>query len=108
MGFPPLAWFAHERLSVNYTGVFSNLVTFITETDPAYFVDFWNVDGYLGAHPPASLSRARVQHQSTVTRTITTADAREIGLPLAIAAGTREDALAAIQLSRKPQGRLQG
>ena len=64
--------------------------------------------GYLEP-TPESLKRARIQHQATVTRTITTAQAKELGLPLAIAAGTRsKDALSAIELSSIPEGRLQG
>lgn len=108
MGFPPRAWFAHERLSVNYTGVFASLIGFIIGGDPGYVEDFWRVPGYLGASPPESLERARVRHQATVTRTISTAEARDMGLPVAIAAGTRSDALAAIQFSSTPEGRLQG
>jgi hypothetical protein len=108
MGFPPRAWFAHERLSVNYTGVFASLIGIITGSDPEYFDDFWNVPGYLGASSSESLQRARVQHQATVTRTITTTEAGEMGLPVAIAAGTRADALAAVKLSSVPRGPLQG
>ena len=107
-GFPPRAWFAHERLAVNYTGVFASLIPDFSAQDPEYFDDFWQVPGYLGADPPESLKRARIQHESTVTRTITTAEARKMGLPLAIAAGTMADALAAIELSSLPEGRLQG
>jgi hypothetical protein len=108
MGFPPRAWFAHERLSVNYTGVFANLIGDLTASDPEYFEDFWRVPGYLGADPPESFKHARVQHNATVTRTSTTAEAEEMRLPIAIAAGTRPDALAAIELSSLPEGRLQG
>jgi hypothetical protein len=108
MGFPPRAWFAHERLSVNYTGVFASLIGNIISSDPEYFSDFWNVPGYLGATPTESLQRTRVQHQAKVTRTITTTEAREMGLPVAIAAGTRSDALAAVELSAVPHARLQG
>jgi hypothetical protein len=108
MGFPPRAWFAHERLSVNYTGVFASLMPDLYAKDPDYFEEFWKVPGYLGADPPKSLKDARVQHQATVTRTITTAEAKKLGLPLAIAAGTRSDALSAVELSSLPEGRLQG
>jgi hypothetical protein len=108
MGFPPRAWFAHERLSVNYTGVFANLIVDVMASDPDYFEDFWRVPGYLGADPQESLQGARVRHEATVTRTITTSEAQEIGLPVAIAAGTRADALAGIELSTLPDGRLQG
>ena len=108
MGMPPRAWFAHERLSINYTGVFASLIGNITGNDPKYFEDFWKVPGYLGANPPESLKRARIQHKAAVTRTITTQEARGMGLPVAIAAGTRADALSAIQISSLPPGNLQG
>ncbi len=108
MGFPPRAWFAHERLAVNYTGVFASLIPDFSAADPTYFEEFWRLPGYLGADPPESLKRARIRHEATVTRTITTAEARKMSLPLAIAAGTMADALAAIELSSLPEGRLQG
>jgi hypothetical protein len=108
MGFPPRAWFAHERLSINYTGVFASLIGNITGNDAQYFEDFWRVPGYLGANPPESLRRARIQHQTTVSRTLTTQQARDAGLPVAITAGTRADALAGVQLASIPQGSLQG
>jgi hypothetical protein len=108
MGFPPRAWFAHERLSVNYTGVFASLIGNIIGRDPDYFEDFWRLPGYLGANPPESLQRARLKHHATVARTISTAQARHMGLPVAIGAGTRSDALAAVELSSLPPGPLQG
>jgi len=108
MGFPPRAWFAHERLSVNYTGVFAGLIGDFLAGDPQYFEDFWQLRGYLGADAPDSLTRARIQHHAKVTRTITTAEAERLGLPLALGAGTRADALAAVELSSLPEGRLQG
>jgi hypothetical protein len=107
-GIPPRSWFAHERLSINYTGVFASLIGNITGNDPNYFEDFWKLPGYLGANPPESLKRARIQHEATVTRAITTEQARGMGLPVAIAAGTRTDALAAVQLSSLPAGNVQG
>jgi len=107
-GIPPRSWFAHERLSINYTGVFASLIGNITGNDPQYFEDFWKLPGYLGANPPDSLKRARIQHQATVTRAITTEQARAMGLPVAISAGTRADALAAVQLSSQPAGNVQG
>jgi hypothetical protein len=107
-GIPPRSWFAHERLSIGYTGVFASLIGNITGNDPKYFEDFWQVSGYLGENSPESLNRARIQHQTTVTRAITTEQARAMGLPVAISAGTRADALAAVQLSSMPAGNVQG
>src|ERR1700744_3253524 len=37
MGFPPKAWFAHERLAFNYTGVFASIIGTLFRADPGYF-----------------------------------------------------------------------
>ena len=42
--------------------------------DHSYFEDFWKVPGYLGANPPDSLLRARVQYKTTVKKVITAGD----------------------------------
>ena len=55
MGFPPRAWFAHERVALSYTGVFAAIFGTLAVGDPEYFQDFWTVPGYLGADPPKSL-----------------------------------------------------
>jgi hypothetical protein len=108
MGFPPRAWFAHERVALSYTGVFAAIFGILASGDPTYFEDFWTVPGYLGADPPPSLLAARVQHRTDVTAIVTTAEVRSMGLPVSITAGTRGSAPAALRLADLPTGRLQG
>jgi hypothetical protein len=108
MGMPPRAWFAHERLAFNYTAVLASVIGVVLQEDPTYAQDFWKVPGYLGANPPQSLLNARVQHRTTIKSMITTGEARRTGLPVGIAAGTRDSAPAGMQLADLPKGRLQG
>ena len=108
MGMPPRAWFAHERLAFNYTGVLAQIILPLFQNDPGYFEDFWKVSGYLGADPQSSLADARVQHRTTVTGIVTTAEARRLGLPLSITAGTRASAPAAMRIADLPKKELQG
>jgi hypothetical protein len=108
MGFPPRAWFAHERLSIGYTGVFASIIYSLLIGDPTYFNDFWTKPGYLGSNPPRSLQQARVQHRTTLTAMVTTAEAKDHGIPVSIAAGTRNEAPAAVRLANMPKQRLQG
>src|SRR5215469_14793036 len=70
MGFPPRAWFNVQRIALGYTGVFSSLVDNLVKWDSGYFEDFWNVPGYLGANPPESLQRARIQHQTQISKVV--------------------------------------
>jgi hypothetical protein len=79
MGFPPRTWFAHERLGM---GALTVLFDTVMMLDPTYFQEFWTVPGYLGANPPESLQRARVQHGTTIAQVVTAADAGKMGLPL--------------------------
>jgi hypothetical protein len=108
MGMPPRAWFAHERLALNYTAVLASVIGTVFNEDPTYFQDFWKLPGYLGANPPQSLKDARIQQSVTLKAVVTTAEARKLGLPVGIAAGTRDTAPAAFRLSELPKGRLQG
>jgi hypothetical protein len=108
MGFPPRAWFAHERVALSYTGVFAAIFGILAMGDPTYFEDFWSVPGYLGADPPASLEAARIQCQATVAGVVTSAEVQALGLPVSITAGTRASAPAALRLADLPAGRLQG
>lgn len=107
MGFPPRAWFAHDRIALSYTGVFAAIFGTLAMGDPTYFQDFWTEPGYLGADPPRSLLDARLQYSTTVTAILTTAEVRDLGLPVSIAAGTRDSAPAAFRLA-DTHGRLQG
>jgi len=59
MGFPPPSWFGYKTIGVH---AFSVLYPAVVMADPSYFDDFWTVPGYLGANPPASLLKARLQH----------------------------------------------
>ena len=78
MGFPPRTWFMYPFIG---WGPFSNLHDLVVKNDPQYFQDFWKVPGYLGANPPESLRRARIQQRTVIKRVITTEDAAEAGLP---------------------------
>jgi len=108
LGFPPRAWFAHERVALSYTGVFAAIFGILAMGDPTYFQDFWTEPGYLGADPPKSLQAARIQWQTTVTELVTTAEVQAMGLPVSITAGTRPSAPAALRIAELPDGRLQG
>jgi hypothetical protein len=108
MGFPPRAWFAHERVALSYTGVFAAIFGILAMGDPTYFDDFWTVPGYLGADPPPSLLAARIQSRTTVSAIVTTDEVQAMGLPVSITAGTRGSAPAALRVTDLPDGRLQG
>jgi hypothetical protein len=77
MGFPPRTWFLYKSMG---WGPFSNVYDLVVRNDPTYTEDFWKVPGYLGANPPESLKRARVQLRTRVKRVITTEDAAAAGL----------------------------
>ncbi len=72
MGFPPKSWFGYKTMGVH---AFSVLYPGIVKADPSYFSDFWSKPGYLGANPPASLLKARIQYSSTIKQIITADDA---------------------------------
>ena len=84
MGFPPQSWFGYKTMGVHAFGV---LYPGIVQADPQYFKDFWQVPGYLGANPPESLSKARIQHRTTVRLTIAPAEAAKMGLEVNHLAG---------------------
>jgi hypothetical protein len=108
MGMPPRAWFAWRSLSIGYTGVFASIIGPLFHKDPSYFQDFWTKPGYLGSNPPQSLIDARIQHETTISAILTTGQMREAGLPVSIAAGTRDTAPAAIRIAEVPKVRTQG
>src|SRR5882724_8527963 len=72
MGFPPQSWFGYKTMGIHAFGV---LYPGIVQADPQYFTDFWRVPGYLGANPPESLIKARIQHRTTIKLGITEAEA---------------------------------
>jgi len=73
MGFPPQAWFNYKTIG---PGAFPVLFPLLRALDHSYFEDFWTVPGYLGANPPESLVRARIQHKTAVTRVVSAGEAR--------------------------------
>lgn len=111
MGFPPRAWFDVERIAQSYTRVWSMLGNNMIKYDPAYFDDFWNVPGYLGANPPESLLRTRIQHKATVVKPIMADEADQYGLGGGVTI-FRTEAMAdipiALQLDGLPDGSLMG
>jgi hypothetical protein len=108
MGFPPRAWFAAERIAINYTGVLASIIYSVLGGDPTYFEDFWEKPGYLGSNPPESLKRARVMADAAITETFTTAEARQINLPVTLAGATNDKLLSVVRFDRLPPGNLQG
>lgn len=78
MGFPPGAWYAYETMGIHgFTVLYQGVVM----ADQPYFTDdFWNKEGYLGADPPASLLKARIQKKSTIKRLILIDEAVDLGL----------------------------
>jgi hypothetical protein len=71
LGFPPQGWFNYKTIG---PGSFPVLFGGIRMMDHTYFEDFWNGPGYLGANPPDSLLRARIQYKTTVKKVITAGD----------------------------------
>ena len=78
MGFPPESWFGYETMGVHgFVAVYQGMVM----ADRGYFTDdFWNVPGYLGANPPASLLEARIQKTSKIKTAIPIDQAVDRGL----------------------------
>ena len=98
MGFPPQSWFGYKTMGVH---AFTVLYPGIVQADPQYFIDFWQVPGYLGANPPQSLLAARIQHRTTIRLTINEAEAGRRGLEVSHltgqARGTADKAWQAMQ-----------
>lgn len=111
MGFPPRAWFNFEKIARGYTGVFSMFFDNMAKFDPEYFKDFWTVPGYLGADPPESLKRARIQHKTTISKVVLAKEAAALGLQVSMPARLADSKVempAAIRLQNMPKGNLQG
>jgi hypothetical protein len=111
MGFPPRAWFNVERIARGYTGVLSIFLDSVAKWDPEYFKDFWTVPGYLGANPPESLKRARIQHNTTISKVVMSKEAAALGLQISMPArlaDSEAEMPAAIRLKSLPDGNLQG
>jgi hypothetical protein len=111
MGFPPRAWFNEQKIAFGYTGVFTTLVDMIVDGDPTYFDDFWTKPGYLGANPPESLKRARIQYSTKISALVMPEEARAMGLPLTMPASQTQSGVqfpAALRMESLPAGNLQG
>ncbi|MFW9833242.1 MAG: hypothetical protein ACFFEK_04555 [Candidatus Thorarchaeota archaeon] len=110
MGFPPRAWFHYRMIAFGYTGVLTSLFDQIIKRDPTYFDDFWKVPGYLGADKPESLEPYRINHETTINKTLMAKDLQEMGIPVAYSAGAKGDieVPAALMMEDVPEGDLQG
>jgi len=93
MGFPPKAWFGYQSMGIHG---FLVLYRSVVMADKSYFdKDFWNTPGYLGANPPASLAKARIQQPSLIKTGITIDEAVSMGLTQAMSPADRGTADAA-------------
>jgi hypothetical protein len=110
MGFPPRAWFDVARIASQYHAVWSDLIDNVRKWDPDYFEDFWKVPGYLGANPPESLARARIQCQTRVSGTVTSEEAAALGLtlPRFHSIGDKPEMPVALRIDGLPAHSLQG
>jgi hypothetical protein len=102
MGFPPKSWFGYKTMGFHgFVAVYQGMVM----ADGEYFKnDFWNVPGYLGANPPASLLKARIQKVSRIKSGIPARTAVDMGLiapELATERGTAD-------LAWKSMGKAEG
>jgi len=93
MGFPPKSWFGYQKMGIHG---FLVLYQGVVSADKSYFdKDFWNTPGYLGANPPASLTKARIQKPSLIKAGITIDEAVSLGLTKAMSPAERGTADAA-------------
>lgn len=110
-GFPPRSWFYHKRIALGYTGVFAMFLDYMMKFDPEYFKDFWTAPGYLGANPPESLLRARVEHKTVITKVVKLKEAMALGLQVTMSARLADmakDMPAGLEFKSLPEGDLQG
>ncbi len=104
LGFPPKAWFAYKTMGVHG---FLVLYQSIVGIDPKYFKeDFWHVPGYLGANPPASLLKARIQKISRIKAGITIGEAVKLGLTEPLSAKEKGTADAAWKSMGEKEGTM--
>ena len=104
-GIPPGILFCYERLGY---GPLASLIDYMVKWDPTYFDDFWKLPGYLGANPPASLQRARIQHQTKIAKVLTLDEARVRGLSVLPNSSGKYIEPVAFQLAEAPKGDLLG
>jgi hypothetical protein len=90
MGFPPQAWYAYKNMGIHG---FLVLYQGVVMADKSYFEnDFWNTPGYLGADPPASLLKARIQEKSRIKASINLDEAITMGIKEPISEADRGSA----------------
>jgi hypothetical protein len=78
MGFPAKSWYGYKDMGIHG---FMVLYQGVVSADRKYFTDdFWNVPGYLGANPSASLLKARIQKVSKIKMGIPVDQAINMGL----------------------------
>lgn len=78
MGFPPQSWYGYKTMGIHG---FLVLYQGVVAADKKYFTeDFWNTKGYLGADPPASLLKSRIQKTSKIKEILTKDKAISTGL----------------------------
>lgn len=64
MGFPLRSWFSYDFIG---DGALPVLAPAISQIDPEYYQDFWEIPGYLGADPASSANRDRFQFKTSIT-----------------------------------------
>ena len=85
MGFPQSSWFGYKTMGVHaFTALYQGMVM----ADPKYFEDFWTVPGYLGANPPESLLKARLQFPTKIKLALSEDAATTRGIDVSRLGGT--------------------
>ena len=108
MGFPPAAWFNYKTIG---EGAFPVLFPLVKLMDPGYFKDFWTVPGYEGMDPKPSLTRARVQHPTTVVEVVSpgnTKPQKSFGGVDAAKEAINDSQMIGIQMESVPSQELEG
>jgi hypothetical protein len=111
MGFPPRAWSFAASVDRSHAAIWSVLADKVIGYDPQYFEDFWTVPGYLGADPPPSLERARVQHKGVVAKPVMADEGQQMGIPMPLAMPrgvTLDDLPVALRIEGLPDADLRG
>ena len=107
LGFPPAGWFDYKTIG---EGGFPVLFPLVRMLDPSYFQDFWTVPGYEGVNPSQSLAQARIQHPTTVVKTVSAGDP-EVASQFGGVDAAKETMMGSplgIQLESIPSGSLEG
>jgi hypothetical protein len=103
-GFSPRTWAFHETLGMNTAGA-------ISSADPTYANDFWTVPGYLGANPPESLVRDRIQHTTKISKILVNDEVDKLSplpVPPTVTPRDRPPVRVGLQLDSMPKGYILG